>query len=454
MRGWTHYLSGLAMVTFFPNLLADLAKGLMWPVLAGIYAYLPDFLDFKFRKFIWRRDVVVDPAPHDPRSKISPRRIRIADLNPNERWRFYYLEGFVEKILVNKPGLLEFELKDETGLIKVVARNEDYEKFTKVYKSLERGARVRVPGYLEIDEESKLPYWNFADAPHPNLIAQKISEAIDKAYESGGMVTVKILNIRMPGDVYRRFLVEYHSREQKIMVHMGPLVSTGGLPFEGTETPAYRRMGEARTRHPFKKVYPRPTVIDSFNGPEIGFVKVKENGMEIVEEVFIPWHRGFTHSFTAGTLLSLPIFIFTWLLGYAHATDLALACMLGYWMHVVEDQIGFMGSILLPPLTKRRIQGLMIGPRIPGLMNFATSWLMISLIIWNINRYIPAIGSNGVRPISIPDAPLLLILTLPSIVIYGAGLVDKMIYMKKLKSEIKERTEEEVLEDVEEVGGY
>jgi len=49
MRGWTHYFSGLAMATFFPPLLSDLARGVMWPVLAGVAGYLPDFLDFKFK---------------------------------------------------------------------------------------------------------------------------------------------------------------------------------------------------------------------------------------------------------------------------------------------------------------------------------------------------------------------------------------------------------------------
>lgn len=51
MRGWTHYFSSLVMFTFFTPLLEDLAKGVLWPVITGSYAYLPDFIDFKFRRF-------------------------------------------------------------------------------------------------------------------------------------------------------------------------------------------------------------------------------------------------------------------------------------------------------------------------------------------------------------------------------------------------------------------
>ena len=72
VRGWTHFLSGIAMASFFPELLADLRMGILLPVITGVYGYLPDFIDFKIRRFLWKRDYEIDPAPWDPHSKIAP----------------------------------------------------------------------------------------------------------------------------------------------------------------------------------------------------------------------------------------------------------------------------------------------------------------------------------------------------------------------------------------------
>lgn len=441
------------MATFFPKLLIDLSTGYPLPVISGIYGYLPDFMDFKFKRFIWRRDIVIDPSPQDPVYKVSPSRIRVKDLKHDERWRLYFVEGVVDSIRKSGDRELEFIIRDESGAISVIARGEDYDRLTKVHGEIKSGARLRVPGYLDYDEHGN-PYWNVADAPHPQYIANLVAKAIDTAYETNKLVTVKIYNIRMKGDVYRRFLIHYDSYNRVIKVHMGPLVSTGGLPFEGTDTPQYRRVGEAKTKYPFRKIYPRPTVIDAFSGPEIGFIKTKSKDSEVVEEVFIPWHRGFSHSLTAGFLIALPLIPILMLIGYSHYFELTLACMLGYWMHVIEDQLGFMGSVLLPPFTKKRVPGLMLGPRIYGLMNFATALLMISLIIWNINRFMPVISPGTPKPIPLPDSITLIILILPSIAMYIGGAVDRVLYSKKLKELEKEKEVEERLEEMEEIGGF
>lgn len=454
MRGWTHYLSGLAMTTFFPSLLSDLAQANPLPIIAGVYAYLPDFLDFKIKRFFWKRDIVIDPAPQDPETKVSPRRIRVGELSVDKRWVFYYLEGVVEDVYEDTESRLVFVLRDDTGSIKVVARDEDRSKLLKTVGEIKTGMRVRLPGYLEFDEHGDA-FWNVSDAPHPQYIANLVASAIDRAYESGKLVTVKIFNIRMKGDVYRRFLVHYDVANQRIIVYMGPLVSTGGLPFEGTDTPSYRRIGVAKTKYPFRKVYPRPTIIDAFNGPEIGFERIRRSDEDVVEEVFIPWHRGFTHSFTAGFLLALPLFVILSIVGYRNAFDLALASMLGYWMHVIEDQLGFMGSVLFPPLTKRRIPGLMLGPRIYGAMNFSAAWLMIAITIWNINRYLPMVSPGSLKPITLPDPLSLALLISPSIVLFTAGIIDRIRYGEILRKIKEEKEVEEMLEEErEEIGGF
>jgi hypothetical protein len=277
MRGWTHYFSGLVMASFFPQLLSDLAKGVMWPVLAGVAGYLPDFLDFKFKKWFWKIDLVVDPAPRDPLRKISPRRARISELRALGKWRFFYIEGVIQEVLEERDGFAKFKVSDDTGSITVVARDKDYYNLTRILgmrisEAAKTGRIYRFPGYLDAEENGEV-YWNIADAPHPQYIASAVAEAIDRAYETARMVTVKIHNIRMPGDFYRRFLVHYDEKNRRIIVVMGPLVSTGGLPLEGSDPPEYRKIGVAETKYPFRKVYPRPTIIDAFSGPEIGYEK-------------------------------------------------------------------------------------------------------------------------------------------------------------------------------------
>jgi len=467
VRGWTHFFSGLAMVTFFPPLLLDLINGVMWPVLAGVAAYMPDFVDFKFRKFLWRQDIVVDPAPRDPRTKLSPRRIKINKLSEAERWRLYYIQGYVGRVLEEREGFAKFTLRDETGEILVIARDRDYTKLRETLGStIEEAARAKrrisISGFLDIGEDGK-PYWNVADAPHPQLIANKVAEAIDRAYESGRMVTIKIHNIRVAGDFYRRFLVHYDQDNKRIIVYMGPLVSTGGLPLEGTEPPEYRKLGVAYTKYSFRKVYPRPTIIDAFSGPEIGYVK----SGEVVEEVFIPWHRGFSHSVTASLIAGVVVGLLALLVGYTNYLYLAVACTLGYLAHVLEDQLGFMGSNLLPPLTKKRVPGLMLFPTRPGLMNFATNWLMLALMIWNLNRFSPQLGVTPYKlirlstviqsiPVHLEDYALLGLLIAPTLLVYLAGVVDRSLFIRKYRAPgVEEAKRKETLEEaLEEVGGY
>ncbi|OYT40962.1 MAG: DNA-binding protein [Desulfurococcales archaeon ex4484_58] len=446
MRGWTHFLSGLAMASFFPELLADLRMGILLPVITGVYGYLPDFIDFKIRRFLWKRDYIVDPAPWDPKLKIAPMTIKVKDVREDKRYQFYALEGVVTSVLSESNDRIIFKLRDDTGEIRVEAFMDDYIRFKKIYGDIKPGDKIRVPGYIDIDNEGlKLV---FSDAPHPQYIASMIAKAIDEAYESGRMITVKVFNIRMSGDIYRRFLIHYDMPTRSIKVYIGPLVTTGGVPIKGTEVPEYRRVGEAQTKYPFLKTYPRPTVIDAFSGPEIGYQKTKlPDGREVVEEVFIPWHRGFSHSFTAGILFALLLAPILYLINYHHIWQLVIASMLGYWMHVIEDQLGFMGNNLLPPLTKKRIPGLMLGPNIYTGMNFATSWLMISLITWNINRF------TTPRPVPLSDPVFLLILLIPTIVIYSYGVWDSIKFRRLYKVYWKYYATLEALNEEELIGG-
>jgi len=67
VKGIAHFISGVAVASFFPeavHLAADNLSQIL--VLGGIFGILPDTLDFKLVRFLERSDVEIDPDPHRP----------------------------------------------------------------------------------------------------------------------------------------------------------------------------------------------------------------------------------------------------------------------------------------------------------------------------------------------------------------------------------------------------
>ena len=465
MRGFTHYISGLAAATFFAALVGDLRLGILIPVVAAASAYFPDFVDFKFGKFFARRDYEIDPAPWDEKKHYAPKLVKISELSEKNRYQFFALKGKVKEILVKGSGRVSykvlredgseetvteeykaivFTLDDGTGEITVEAFGEDYEFFEEEFGTIEEGKETLIFGYVDVDEDGKLRFI-VSDAPHPQGIADTIARAIEEAYSEGERI-IKIHNIRLPGDVYRRFWIYLDPPKREVRVEMGPIVTPGGVAIGG-DVPEYRKYGVAKVDVPFIKTYPKPTRIDSFSGPEIAFRKAEFKGKTVVKDRFLPWHHGFSHSLTMGIIIGLAVFAFFKLIGYEHATALALASMIGQWLHVFEDQLGFMGSNLLPPLTKDVIPGFKLGESGSGLTNFSTAWLMIALMIWNFNRF------TEPRPIPISDAKLLLYLIWPSILGFGIAIARSFKLRREIAQLMDYYTNLEAFEEMEEVGG-
>lgn len=67
MKGIVHYIGGLAVASCVPGVAAAGAAGEPWlMLLGGVAALLPDTVDFKIRRFLAERRVVIQPDPHDP----------------------------------------------------------------------------------------------------------------------------------------------------------------------------------------------------------------------------------------------------------------------------------------------------------------------------------------------------------------------------------------------------
>lgn len=97
---------------------------------------------------------------------------------------------------------------------------------------------------------------------------------------------------------------------------------------------------------------------------------------------FLPWHRAWTHSLVIASGVGVAL--------WAIAGPLAgLAAGLGYATHVLEDQLGHMGSNLGWPFTRGRSRGLGLlhaGDPIP---NLVTIWIALTLLLLNLDRALP-----------------------------------------------------------------
>jgi membrane-bound metal-dependent hydrolase YbcI (DUF457 family) len=63
MKGIAHFLTGLALASFFPDVIHAAANGSLLPVLGGLGGLLPDTLDFKFVQFWEKYDIEINPGP-------------------------------------------------------------------------------------------------------------------------------------------------------------------------------------------------------------------------------------------------------------------------------------------------------------------------------------------------------------------------------------------------------
>jgi hypothetical protein len=119
---------------------------------------------------------------------------------------------------------------------------------------------------------------------------------------------------------------------------------------------------------------------------------------------FLPWHRAWTHSLFLVLLLGLAGL----LAGPVYGLVMALAAL----AHIVEDQMGYMGSNLLFPLTRGRMEGWKLFRSGDAIPNFLTVWMGLAVILLNLDRF-------SVAPV-IPVAPyLLLVILLPCLLMLG-----------------------------------
>lgn len=232
-------------------------------------------------------------------------------------------------------------------------------------------------------------------------IADRVAAAMRAAFDAGQPKTVQLHTLRLGGDLWRQYAVRFSPETNEVIVRSGPVVNTSQMPYPDSELPGAPK-GQATVGAPMVHTYDAETQVDVFSGPCFRF----ERRGDAVHVTFLPWHRRWTHSLTLAAALGL-------IGGLLLGPVFGMAIGLGMAVHVLEDQLGFMGSNLLWPFTRQRTPGLCLihsGDPIP---NFLTVWAAIALLLFNLDRF-----SAAPR---LPAGPyLLLAVALPAVVMLAA----------------------------------
>ncbi len=281
MKGIAHFVTGVAVATFFPEIVHSASQHLAFgPVLAGLAGLLPDTLDFKFARYFDRLDDEIDPG----------------------------------------------EICTEEG------------------------------------------------QPNPRAIAERIAAAAQQAYQTGKRVKILLHTVRLGADLWRRWSVTFDAQSRQVLVRIGPEVTTGQIPVANSRLSGVP-IGCAQIEPQIVQDYGDEISIDILSGPTLAFDRVGN----AVEVTFLPWHRRWSHSLLMAVLLGT--------VGWLFAPVVGLAMGLAVLAHVLEDQMGFMGSNILFPITRRRTRGLRLFLSGDALPNLLTVWIGLAVILLNVDRF-------------------------------------------------------------------
>lgn len=275
MKGISHFATGVAVGTFFPEAVHAALDGSFILALGGIGGLLPDTIDFKFARFLEEPDILIDPHPE------------------------------------------QFEAQE---------------------------------------------------------IADEIAAGIDRVGKSHKKLILKCNTIRLGPDWWQQYSLKFDTQAREVIVKLGPIVNTSQLPLPESLRPMPE--GRAKIQTPLLPTYDEYVEVDIFSGPSFAL----EWRNERVEIDFIPWHRQYSHSIFMALLFGA-------ICGLLFGVTAGLIGGLALLAHVLEDQLGYLGSNLLWPLTKVRTNGARLihaGDPIP---NFFTVGTSVYFIIFNLDRF-------------------------------------------------------------------
>jgi membrane-bound metal-dependent hydrolase YbcI (DUF457 family) len=228
--------------------------------------------------------------------------------------------------------------------------------------------------FLEQPDEAIDP----GSQPDAQAIADRMAATIDAAFQTGKPRVLQLLTVRLGADAWQQYTIRFDTSCREIAVRIGPVVTTSQVP---VGAPSTRQALEARakTLAPMNYTYDAEIAVDIFSGPSFHF----ERKGDAISVTFLPWHRAWSHSLTMALGIGLIVgLLWGWLAGMVAA--------LGYAVHVLQDQLGAMGSNLLWPLTRGRAPGLNLIRSGDAIPNFLAVWTSCALTLFNLDRFADA----------------------------------------------------------------
>ncbi len=206
----------------------------------------------------------------------------------------------------------------------------------------------------------------------PRIIAGAVATEIDRAAETNQSIRVQLHNIPLGPNRWRQYRIHFDVEHSEVVVAIGPIVNSALAPLDESGQGVARVKTEARIDY----TYEGEMTADIWNGPSFAFVP----RAHAVAVQFLPWHRAWSHSFTLAALLGLITGV---LFGSIAA---GLVAFVGMSAHIVEDQLGYLGSNLFWPFTKERSAGARLLHSGDAIPNFLAVWTALALILFNLDR--------------------------------------------------------------------
>ncbi len=226
-------------------------------------------------------------------------------------------------------------------------------------------ARYFVPCDREIDP---------GPDPDPDAVADLLVEMMTTACETGRSRRVLLHTVRLGPDLWRAYAVRFNPAAQELVVEVGAAVSAGGVAYPGL-VPSGRR-AVRKLPMALRPTYDEWVHIEAFSGPTLLF----EPGADGLLIHFLDWHRSWSHSLVLGAGVGV--------LGAGiGGPDVGWVVALGWCGHVLEDQLGHLGSNLFWPLSRQRMSGLRWIHSGDAGANGMTVWLALALILFNLDRF-------------------------------------------------------------------
>lgn len=219
-------------------------------------------------------------------------------------------------------------------------------------------------------------------APDLRGIAAGLAEGVRRAGAGGRPVWIKLDTLPVSGDRWQRYQVRFDPPRRRLTVSLGPVVTTGQQPVSNAPATGFEPVSVALD-FPIRFEYEADVTVDIFDGPMLALVPGADGRITIE---FLPWHRGASHSLVVAAGVGL---LGGWICRSAGA---GLVLGLAYASHILADQLGYLGSRLFWPLSRRRFPGLQWTRSMDRLWNFGMIWAALMLLLANLSDRLPPAG--------------------------------------------------------------